>query len=1016
MLESHHVLLGAMGDDELRRVIEEPARHAGLQIEAGLTDLMLRDISGEPGGLPLLSHALLETWRRRHGRILTVDGYRAAGGVRGAIARTADDVFDALDAAGQLLAHGVFVRLTELGEGTEDTRRRVPRAELLPQSSDPAALDRVVESLTAARLLTVGDDTVEVAHEALIREWPRLRAWLDDDRDALRTLRHLAGAARDWDQRGRNDDDVYRGPRLAAAIELAEHSASTDLTALERDYLDAGRLRLEREQRQARRQVRRLQRALAAALVAVLVAGATGVVALNQRNRANGATRDAELRGLVSESRGLLSQNRSLALLLAAEAYRRTPDANARDALLGAVLAEPRLQATFGPTAGVIYAGLLTGTRVAVAADPLSLHGHDISVWNWNTGRQVAWSAAPRASAGRGCARANPVGLATSADGERMAVVTADGRLHLFSGRTLRAQGEPEETGLDFASCEARVAFSPNGRWLAISSGRWNLHDKFTGKTVGLFERTGDGWRTGPTLTGHQIRVDALAFSKDNSILATGSPNGTDPETDPSRIVLHDVHTGKTVGTIEASNDLFSLALDWDRHRVVAGNYGIDPLFVYDLHEPFERTTKRDLGAAALAVYNADWTQLATSGPGGFQLFDAASLEPKKGSGVDPKAGGGSLVFLPHGQILLAGNTGPTTVWDLGSTSVLQTVIPQPGFVLPTAMPDVFIASKSTSEGASKGSFITILGPGPDYQPLRDEIRVGAPGTFPPTWCADPHTNRIATVGTGSRADKGDIVVWRGVPPFDVMSRTRGVVEFEPLFCEWRPDGKQIVIGGTGGTGGEVALYQIATGDIQPVPAHLHAFPTSLAYRPDSKVLWVASSSPGEFPARITNLDSTLQVTFPLPVSTALRFTPDGRFLVTADTTSVQVLDADSLKPVTDHIPATTNLITVLAVSPDGHSAVTSDLQGLVQRIDLRAGRTIGPPIPILFPGPAVFGRDDTTIYASTPDGRATVWDFAPDHVRDEACVLAGRNLTQAEWHHYLPWAGPRRATCAQFP
>jgi hypothetical protein len=103
-------------------------------------------------------------------------------------------------------------------------------------------------------------------------------------------------------------------------------------------------------------------------------------------------------------------------------------------------------------------------------------------------------------------------------------------------------------------------------------------------------------------------------------------------------------------------------------------------------------------------------------------------------------------------------------------------------------------------------------------------------------------------------------------------------------------------------------------------------------------------------------------------------------------------------------------------VSPDGHTAVISDPGGSMRLIDLRAGRAIGPPIPIAANSFAVFGRDATTIYAPTPDGKATVWDLAADHVRDKACALAGRNLTQAEWHSYLSWAGPRRKTCPQFP
>jgi hypothetical protein len=132
LLEAHTVLLGAMGGDGLRAAIEGPARVAGLTVQPGLVDLMLRDVKGEPGGLPLLSHALLEAWARRQGRTLTVDGYRASGGVSGAIGRTADAVFESLDRDQQHVARALFLRLTEPGEGTEDTRRRAPLDELTP--------------------------------------------------------------------------------------------------------------------------------------------------------------------------------------------------------------------------------------------------------------------------------------------------------------------------------------------------------------------------------------------------------------------------------------------------------------------------------------------------------------------------------------------------------------------------------------------------------------------------------------------------------------------------------------------------------------------------------------------------------------------------------------------------------------------------------------------------------------------------------------------------------------------
>jgi class 3 adenylate cyclase len=171
-LEHRQALVGPMNDDELRRAIERPAEHVGLLLEPGLVEGILRDVVGEPGALPLLSHSLLETWKRRSGRVMTLVGYLQAGGVQGAITKTAETVYrEALSPDQQALARNIFLRLTELGHGTGDTRRRVAIAELVPRPEQQNDVDEVLRRLADARLVTIGEGTVEVAHEALIRHW-----------------------------------------------------------------------------------------------------------------------------------------------------------------------------------------------------------------------------------------------------------------------------------------------------------------------------------------------------------------------------------------------------------------------------------------------------------------------------------------------------------------------------------------------------------------------------------------------------------------------------------------------------------------------------------------------------------------------------------------------------------------------------------------------------------------------------------------------------------------------------
>ena len=199
LASTNQFLVAPLDEEGLRQAIEEPARMAGLELEAGLVDTILEEVEHQPGALPLLEHALLELWRRRRGTMLTLEGYREAGGVSGALALRADAVYASLTAEQRGLARRTFMRLTQPGDGTEDTRRRAALSELRAEPDAAEDVDEVVRALVDARMLTTGGDDderwVDVSHEALIRGWPLLRDWLDDDRAGLRVHRRLTEAA-----------------------------------------------------------------------------------------------------------------------------------------------------------------------------------------------------------------------------------------------------------------------------------------------------------------------------------------------------------------------------------------------------------------------------------------------------------------------------------------------------------------------------------------------------------------------------------------------------------------------------------------------------------------------------------------------------------------------------------------------------------------------------------------------------------------------------------------------------
>ena len=252
LVERGLYLLGRDGRDDLRAAIEGPAHQAGLLLEPGLVDLLVREVEGEPGALPLLSHALRQTWERREGRTLTVAGYRATGGIRGAVAQSAEEVYER--PAGRAAA--AAARPAAAARRRQRRRRAGPRPGAAAQPGRPTpTTSELIELLVAARLVTSDDDVVELAHEALARAWPRLRGWLDDDVEGQRILRHLAGAADTWDAMGRPDSELYRGVRLAQALGLTQQAdppterdlLDADLTPTEREFLDTGAASAERE-------------------------------------------------------------------------------------------------------------------------------------------------------------------------------------------------------------------------------------------------------------------------------------------------------------------------------------------------------------------------------------------------------------------------------------------------------------------------------------------------------------------------------------------------------------------------------------------------------------------------------------------------------------------------------------------------------------------------------------------------------------------------------------------------
>lgn len=358
-LAAHPVLAGLLGDatvlvgaptsDEVRRAVERPAGRAGLCLADGLTDTIVADAGAEPGLLPLLSSALTQLWSRRAGHDLTFEAYVALGGLRGAIAHLAESAYEQLDPAGQEAARTLVLRLAGPGEGTAVTRRRVPLGELagLPTPGVRAVVDRLAD----ARLLSVSEGHVEVAHEALFREWPRLRAWLEEDTAGRKVQRRLALAASEWAAEGRDPALLWRGARLEAGLDVAALRPD-EVTSTEREFLAAGRDALDAQRRDAEeraatstRQNRRLRRGLVLLVVVLLVALVAGVLAQRAREDAQAAAVSADAKRLAATA--LNEEYPDLALLSAVEAVRTERSAETYGALLTLLARAPEVVTRF---------------------------------------------------------------------------------------------------------------------------------------------------------------------------------------------------------------------------------------------------------------------------------------------------------------------------------------------------------------------------------------------------------------------------------------------------------------------------------------------------------------------------------------------------------------------------------------------------------------------------------------------------------------------------------------------
>ncbi|MEU0137156.1 AAA family ATPase [Streptomyces sp. NPDC006296] len=590
LLSGSLITLGAMRPGELHRAITQPAVRSGCRVEGRLLTHLIAQAQGQAGMLPLLSHALLETWKRRRGNVLTLAGFQAAGSIEGALRQTAEEYYDSLDTGRQAAARRLFLRLTALGEGTEDTRRRIDRTEAYSGGEDAA----VVERAAAARLITLDTDTVELTHEALIQSWPRLRRWLHEDREQLRVHRELTLAAETWDRLHHDSGALYRGVRLEAARPLARDE-DAGLTAGEKNFLRAS-LAQEAAEASAATRRRLLGRFVTAAIAALLLV-ATGTTVLAARaNREVLAQRNHAIAlNLGAAAAGTSPRSPGLAVQLALVGYRLSPGAAGHDILLSTLMTawrahdeemyaldvtpDGRTAVTGGrdrtvrlwdltTPGGPTRTAVLTGHRdavYAVAVRPdgtvMATAGADRTVRLWDISDPHRPTVLSTLRAHTGAVRAlafSPSGTELASGGNDRTTVLWDTHDPVRPVRRDTLRGHTDGV--------RSVAFDRNGRFLATAGGDdervilwdasspghanrlavWRAHAghtisvAFSPRTdvlatsgdgdhpVRLWQLTGDGPpRPGASLDGQTDVVGSVAFSADGRYLAAGSDDRT---------------------------------------------------------------------------------------------------------------------------------------------------------------------------------------------------------------------------------------------------------------------------------------------------------------------------------------------------------------------------------------------------------------------------------------------------------------------------------------------------------